>query len=441
MNRRTLGGAFWLTATQVTQRGGAFLLAILAARFLAEEGFGRFSVLWTVMGLAFVAAEWGQQVWVTRALGRESGPPEAVLGRSLGVVIRRSLMAFAVYILVVPLFVKGTTSASFWIGGALVLNALGHAGRGALRAKDAWREEFLAMAAERSAMLALSAAALALGGGLAMLAACIFLGQLLGLSAVLRALRGAGFRLKAVRESLGIPARKSGTKNDADAFGEYGKAGRDGFWLMLSSFAAVAYVRGDILMLSLFRDSATVGAYAAAANIVLVFGFLPQVVLWAVFPELSGRRDELDGRWLLRAWKGLGIAGILGAALLTVFSRPLFAWVYGDTFEGASRLPVLAVGESINFLNYAGGVFFWSVDRERRLAKIMLGGAAFNIFANFLAIPAFGADGAAWTTAITYLLVAVGYARATPGARQTGPRLAVGLAVVSALVSLVGAAP
>ena len=117
------------------------------------------------------------------------------------------------------------------------------------------------------------------------------------------------------------------------------------------------------------------------------------------------RAGGIEKRWLVVSW-GLGIAGVVGVAFLT---RPVISAVLGARYADASRY-VVALGLAATFRGVASvyNNYLSAQAQGRRLqhAAFVLAGA--NLLFNFALIPAFGATGAAWASALA-LAVNLGF--------------------------------
>ena len=411
-----LRGTLFYGAAQAVSRGGSFLLTVLVARFLGEAGLGAFAALWAAASLLFVAGEWGQGVFITRELARHPDRTEAALAASVRWVGFLSAALALLFCAVTWGTVPELAAGARWLGLALVLQALTSTLRGVFRARGVWSFETLAALADRGVVLGSAVLLLALGGGVETVCLAVFLGQFFGLAVVVFLLKRLDISWRTI-----LAAGPEGSSDLA----------RKGLWLMLAALAAVVYVKSDLILLALFRGAAETGSYAAAYNIILAIGFLPQVALWVLFPDLSREPPERNRRWLKRAWLVMAAMALVVAVAVSAAQERLFIFLYGP-FKVSGVLVILLAAEAVNFLNYTAGVAQRAIDRERRLVALMAAGAVLNVLLNLVLIPEFGPKGAAVSTLCAYMVVAYGHAVTIYSPGLTG----LGLVTVLAALSL-----
>jgi len=383
----------WRLAGQAIQRGGTFLAMILAARFLGTEGLGQFSLILVAMAHLYVVAEWGQQLAITREAARRPQAASSLLSAAFLINATGGAVAALLFWLAAYFIAPDNSSmlAAGFFGVAILIQVALSGLRGLFGARGAWRLEAGVAAVERGTMLAAALIALSSGKGLAGLGYSFAIGQALVVGIVLFGVR----RLIGARPPMRINAESKPLL-------------RSGLWLMLAALAAIIYVRGDVLILGAYHSAAEVGGYAAAFNLILALGFLPQAYLHVQLPRLAAAGAGACNEWLKRAaWK-LAAAAAVGGVGIIALGGPLFDLLYGRR-DGLFILPWLVAAEVFNFFNYAGGVARRAAGDERFLAQLMGVAALANLALNFALVPRWGAMGAAFSTLLTYAAVSAGH--------------------------------
>lgn len=174
-----------------------------------------------------------------------------------------------------------------------------------------------------------------------------------------------------------------------------------------AAIASYALSVGDRFLLGASRPLAELGTYAATYSMVdLVGRFIPSVVLGAMRPRLfrawdQGSRTELGSAAII-------LAAILGWMVVVMASLLIAA------AEMTERLPVdlvlagpIAFGFACFMAANTLGLAYSAATRQPRLAAHLGIAAVVNIGLNLVLIPPFGAEGAAATTAGSYLLLLV----------------------------------
>ncbi|MFA6604070.1 MAG: flippase [Patescibacteria group bacterium] len=212
----------------------------------------------------------------------------------------------------------------------------------------------------------------------------------------------------------------------------------------------LVYLKGDVIILSLFRSRAEVGLYGAAYKVLDVITILPTVFMGLVLPVLAsvwtaGDRQDFN-RKLSRAFEFLSILAIPLVFGTIAVARDVMILIAGPEFAAAG--PLLAI------LMAAGAMVFWSALYGHTIVAIglqrrMLWGyglnAAISLALYFLLIPRHGAVAAAWVTlfseAFMFLATAFVVIRATgsrPDLRIWSRSLAASVIMLGGLWGLAG---
>jgi len=189
--------------------------------------------------------------------------------------------------------------------------------------------------------------------------------------------------------------------------------GRESFPMGLALIMFSVYNRIDTVILSYYRTSSEVGFYGLAyfiyENIVLVAAY----VLNSVFPFLSqsasdsspnSKFHQLYHQYYL-VMLGMGLLATLGS----YFLAPFFVLILSSLqfVPSIILIRVLSFSLFFSFLNHATGYSLIALGRQRQYSLITLVALVFNLSANFIFIPFFGALAAAWITVFTEGLVQI----------------------------------
>lgn len=164
-------------------------------------------------------------------------------------------------------------------------------------------------------------------------------------------------------------------------------------------------VQTDILMLGSFVGAAAVGIYSPASKTALWVSFVLQTINIVVAPAFAilhtqGGREELQKVistvtvWIF--WSSIAVG-----LTLTVFAKPILA-IFGPEFTEAHwALKILIVGQLVNALSGSVGNLLSMTGYQNQLMLVSGCTALINLVLNAIAIPIWGAVGAALTTAVT----------------------------------------
>ncbi len=182
---------------------------------------------------------------------------------------------------------------------------------------------------------------------------------------------------------------------------------RQGFPIMLSSFATIIYLRIDQVMIEHMLGSEALGKYSAGVKLAEVASFFPGIIAYVLFPtiieaqKISAEKAEAEAIKLYRLMYATSLAFSL---FMTVAGEWLTHIMYGEAYNGSG--PVLRVyvwSTVFVFLTIASQAQLLSQAKTVHVVAVRtIVGACANIVLNMLLIPRFGIIGAAWATVISY---------------------------------------
>jgi O-antigen/teichoic acid export membrane protein len=167
--------------------------------------------------------------------------------------------------------------------------------------------------------------------------------------------------------------------------------------------------RTDVVMLGAMVDMSSVGLYSAANRIATLNTFVLGAVSTIAVPMMAaafhaGRHRQ--NRTILRYTMLLSTLGALPLFAIMVLRPQFLLGVFGPEFtHGGSLLQVLAFGQFVNAATGPVGFALLMTGRERVFAWTMGAAAAGNVVGNLIAIPIWGAVGAAAVTAVSVVLL------------------------------------
>jgi O-antigen/teichoic acid export membrane protein len=173
-----------------------------------------------------------------------------------------------------------------------------------------------------------------------------------------------------------------------------------GLPLASSVLLGMLMLRGDTLILSLFKPAADVGLYGIPTKIFELTTMLPYLFAGFMMPLLaaaadSPSRDEF-ARLLSRAVHATVIYGLATIVALSVFAREILAGVGGSQFaSGAHALIILSVGSALAALSTVLRFALIAIDRPRTVLAADGAACAVAFLAYFALIPEYSLTGAA----------------------------------------------
>ncbi len=160
----------------------------------------------------------------------------------------------------------------------------------------------------------------------------------------------------------------------------------------------------DTFMLGMFSTEDTVGMYRAAWNYGMILLFLNVSVSSVLFPKASvlSQPDEVRA-FLRRVFRVTTALAICTLPLLPLVSWWI-PWYESRYADAAPIFYVMYIGIVFELVIGPFGYAFFSLDRPSLLVMVAVIRMVLNGVGNFLLIPAFGAEGAAWSTVATRIV-------------------------------------
>lgn len=389
-------------AAQLVALGGVVLLqaaySILVARILGVEDFGRFAFAFSIIQILLIGCDLGLHNTAIRRISADlkSSPTLFATFFHLKLVVS-SLLVLLVILL--SLFLRETREIQI----ALCLFGLGmffHSMNAVLNITFQAHGKLYLSSLNQFLIslfqLMIGITLLALGGRLISLS---FAYLLAALSAFLINWRIFQVRIHAIRLQAG-----EGWKRFI----------RDSLPVGLGTFFNTISARIDVTLLTLLAGSYQAGIYSAAYRVHFVSTNIPLGVFSAVLPAMmSFGKDREPVRRLFRKSAGLMVAVSIPLAIaLFILAERLIDLLYGELYQlSADNLRILAWSLIPLFVGMAfSHVMLSQATLVKRLPLVAGLGMVINIGANLVLIPRMEGLGAALSTLITELALALFYA-------------------------------
>jgi O-antigen/teichoic acid export membrane protein len=375
--------------SDVAGKGAFFLVTVLAARLLSEQGFGIFSLGTTLGWMAAVVADFGIALHVARDVARRRDQARNILGYWLRVRMATSAAMLAIATIGVAVAGARPEVTALWlfvlvyvVGG--LIEFLYYFYRGLSRSDL----ESTMTLWHRFGMLVLATAALAWTANVTTLALAMLLPGLVTLVISLRLAFGlAGTE----RKTDHLPSTSFLT---------------DVMPIGLGIVLSALYFRIDVFLLELWKGLEAVAAYNAVFRLVEALRLFPAAVLAVMLPALCRASNMKPLSMVALAVTGFAVAV---SAVLWVLSEQIVPLVFGQPYAAAApAFRILLLSFPLMSLNYALTHQLVGWNGQRAYALIAGTALVFNVALNARLIPAMSIDGAAWSTLLTEALLTIG---------------------------------
>ncbi len=364
-----------LAALRLTGQAAEFAGWVVLARRLGSGTFGEVSVAFLLARYAGLVADWGASFRGARDVAA-AGRHGSVRG-----YVRKRTCASVVLTLAAGI-VALTTHRPALAPLIVVVLSLGLS------------RDWIAMGRERGARAGIP---LALQGAV-LLAGCLVATTALG-AAISVAL---GYGTAAVASILLNPLGPSSPSDEEE--------GTTHTWILAAVLANQITSSTDTVLLSVLRSASAAGIYAAIYRLPNAWLAILTLLLGSLMPmAASSHHHDPEGHALLRR-RSLRVS-MIGAGLIlliTPLSWLLVPVIFGSAYtSGQAPLAILMVATSVITFSAPLHPFALATGRDRPYALVLVGAAAGNFLLNLVAIPTWGMSGAAMTTLVSQVAVAV----------------------------------
>lgn len=183
------------------------------------------------------------------------------------------------------------------------------------------------------------------------------------------------------------------------------------FTIFLYVFSVGIYVNLDTTMLGFMKTELEVGLYTTGSKLVRmvipIMGVLGTVMAPKIIGYIKNKERDKIYDTIDKFIDFNIIIGIPATFLIVYLSKDIILLISGDKFI-TSNLTMKIISAIIIFLpvgTFFGGQVLLPNDKENLVFKVAITGMIFNVIFNFLLIPKFSIEGAAFATAFTEILI------------------------------------
>lgn len=176
---------------------------------------------------------------------------------------------------------------------------------------------------------------------------------------------------------------------------------------LLASLMMVVFQNTDRIMLTSINGETQNGYYTAAVTCVGVAQFVYTAIIDSYRPMiLANKKENAEAykRNICELYCLIIYLSIAQSIAFTILAKPIIGILFGSDYAPAIEvLRILVWFLAFSFMGSIRNVWILAEEKQKYLWIINLSGAAFNIMLNIVAIPLFGAVGAAATSLLTQI--------------------------------------
>lgn len=368
----------------------SFISVALLTRYLGQEGFGNFSLVFVYLSFFGIIADFGLQLTMVRELAKKNKLPKEIYGTyfwlKVFLVIFSTLLAiFSLLFFPYSKFLKiGIVIASFGTAVGIMNNY------GTVIFQANLRLDLVTLMDILTKVVTVGFIVLfvTLGRGLYSILNTILIGNLAGTVMII-------FFLKKFT-AFTFPFDFALAKKIISKSLPVG----------LISALAIFYFKIDTLILSVFRGAGEVGIYSLAykilENLLVLWGFY----MATAYPLLSNLLAKERMKDFSSLWRKSAFLAVLSAFFIIIsgyFLAPLIIGILGgaEFKESITALRILLFGLPLFFLNNLFYHTFLVKEKVRLILLAIFSSLLLNLVLNLIFIPMWGYRAAAFNTIIT----------------------------------------
>lgn len=174
----------------------------------------------------------------------------------------------------------------------------------------------------------------------------------------------------------------------------------------------LVYLKGDVILLSLFRSQSEVGLYGAAYKVIDVVTVVPMMFMGIVLPLLISSWVSADKEMFRRRFqKSFDFLTLLALPIAgggLVLGKDLMAFVAGQPFRHSGELLQILIFASLAvFFSGLYGHIVVAIGKQRKSIWGYAIDAFLSLAAYLIFVPRYGAPAAAWVTVFSEVFIAV----------------------------------
>ena len=386
----------FLISSDILSKVISVVFLIYLARVLGDSGLGKYSFIFSFVGIFTLASDLGIVPLIIREIAKDEKKLQRYFYNSLTLRIFSSIFALVLAIIVLVFFERSSEImlSVFLVSLAMLFYNLSEICFAIFSAFQKMEYPSVMLILERIITVSMGIYALSAGYGIVAIALIYFISYLI---IFIISLFLVGSKIIKVRFWMNLDDAKSILKESFP------------FWL--TTIFYTIYFKVNTVMLTFMKGYQQAGWYSAAYSLLESLIFIPVSAGRALFPVMSKFHGVNKPALLLLLRKSIYYLCVLGIAIsigVTLLSDRIIYLIYLDKFQNSVfALQILIWGVMLIFASTIAGNFLNAINKQKVFSMITLVAALVNVVANLILIPLYGYIGAAFGTVITEFLVLI----------------------------------
>lgn len=175
--------------------------------------------------------------------------------------------------------------------------------------------------------------------------------------------------------------------------------------LTISALASILYMRVDQIMIKNMLSSYDLGIYSSAVKIYEGWIMIPYVLSISLLPaivKLKKSSPEKYTNGLIKVFSFIFWGTILVSIFTTIFSENILLITFGEEYVSSSSILIIFMWASVFVAQGTISARYLTVEKlEKKIAKRTIVALVINVTLNYIFIPIYGLEAAAFTTFIS----------------------------------------
>jgi O-antigen/teichoic acid export membrane protein len=175
--------------------------------------------------------------------------------------------------------------------------------------------------------------------------------------------------------------------------------------MVLASLSTILYMRIDQIMIKNILNSYELGLYSAAARLYEGWIIVPYVLTMSLLPVIVSLKNASEDKYYQGLSKMFALVfwvSVLVAVIFYVFSEEIVLIIFGkDYLEMQKPLVILMWSSAFASLGFVSARYFTVEHLEKKIFIRTFVALILNIILNFILIPVYGIEGAAFSTLVS----------------------------------------
>lgn len=189
---------------------------------------------------------------------------------------------------------------------------------------------------------------------------------------------------------------------DKDSLKILGQLSKFGIFPMFSVLMTTLNYRIDTIMLKYYVDYSSIGIYSVGVSIAEKVWVIPDAMRDIMTSKLASGKKADEVAMVIRFCTAICVIIFI---VMLIFSEPVINLLYGEEYNGAYLVIIIMLIGTIAMTYFKMIASYFIVVNKQKISFVFLTiSVIVNVVGNMIMIPILGIYGAAWSSAISYLI-------------------------------------